>query len=148
LSKSSSGAFNALYLAGANIKMKSSQARSNPWPGRRPKLQKTVRPTRVARESAPTIERKYDAESGQVYSEMEVYFNRRQNSDWIGEPRTPSLIRNASPLNAKGARSLADMAKNKTATQFRNLTAEHFSTVPWPVAEKVWKELLDRYGCR
>lgn len=150
LIKSSSGALDALYHIGAIAAMNSSQSTSNPWPRRRPQLQKIVRPTREARESGPAIERKYDAESGQVYSEMEVYVNRRQNSDWIGEPRTPSLIRKAaaSPLNGKGARSLADMAKRKTATQFRNLTAEHFSTVPWPVAEKVWKELLDRYGCR
>lgn len=128
--------------------MKSSHVTSNQWPRPRQQPQRIVRPTRVAHVSAPAIERRYDAESGQVYSEMEVHFNRRQNSDWIGEPRTPSLIRRAAPHHGKGARSLVDMAKNKIATQFRNLTEEHFLTVPWSVAEKVWKELLDQYGCR
>lgn len=46
----------------------------------------------------------------------------------------------------KGARSLADTAKTQIASQIRRLTAEHFLSVPWPVAESVWKEVLERYG--
>lgn len=119
------------------------QLTSKPW--RKPKLQRVVRPGRPAHIPEPKFERKYDAESGQVYSQTEISFSRRQYSNWIGEPRTPSLVRKSAPVAGKGARSLADMARNKLASQFHSLTAEHFVAVPWHLAEEVWKELLDRY---
>ncbi|OAP58994.1 hypothetical protein AYL99_06291 [Fonsecaea erecta] len=34
------------------------------------------------------------------------------------------------------------MARTKVAIQFRNLTPEHFATVPWSIAQKVWDQLL------
>ncbi|KIY02629.1 uncharacterized protein Z520_01094 [Fonsecaea multimorphosa CBS 102226] len=89
----------------------------------------------------PTIVQKFDAESGQVYSEVEVRPNRNKYSDWIGEPKTPGLVKKPRP-NPNGARSLAAMARTKVATEFRNLTPEHFATVPWPIAQKVWDQLL------
>ncbi|KAL2416716.1 hypothetical protein ABEF95_000300 [Exophiala dermatitidis] len=93
----------------------------------------------------PTIERKYDPDSGQVYSETEVRFTRKPYSDWIGEPRTPALTKKSRP-NAYGARSLADMAKIKVATQFQGLSPDHFGSVPWSMAERIWKQLLSMRG--
>ncbi|KEF62607.1 uncharacterized protein A1O9_00580 [Exophiala aquamarina CBS 119918] len=94
---------------------------------------------------AGPLRRKYDAESGQVYSEMEIQLGRKQRSNWISDPRTPSLVKKAAMVNVgRGARSLTDTAKNQIASQFRNLTAEHFVNVPWSVAESLWQEVLER----
>ncbi|OAG44123.1 hypothetical protein AYO21_01580 [Fonsecaea monophora] len=92
------------------------------------------------RPDPPTV-RKFDAESGQVYSEIEVRPNRSKYVDWIGEPKTPNLVKKPPP-NSIGARSLGAMARTKVASQFRNLTPEHFATVPWAIAQKVWEQLL------
>ncbi len=89
-------------------------------------------------------ERRFDVESGQVFSETEVRFSRKQHSDWICEMKTPALVKKPRP-NENGARSLADMAKIKVATHFGGLTADHFATVPWTMARKVWEELLLMY---
>ncbi|EXJ67014.1 uncharacterized protein A1O5_09660 [Cladophialophora psammophila CBS 110553] len=89
----------------------------------------------------PAILQKYDSESGQTYSELEVRPNRHKYSDWIGEPKTPGMVQKPPP-NENGARSLAGMARIKVATQFRNLTSEHFATVPWSMARRVWDQLL------
>ncbi|EXJ85727.1 hypothetical protein A1O1_06095 [Capronia coronata CBS 617.96] len=101
----------------------------------------TRRPKRPTSPPRPVVERKYDAESGQVYSEVEVRFNRKQYFDWIGEPKTPGLIKKSRP-NEHGARSLADMAVVKVAKLLPRLTPEHFAAVPWAIAEKVWKQVL------
>lgn len=93
-----------------------------------------------------TTTKKYDSESGQVFSESEIRFNRKQYSDWIGELRTPELTKKAVLKGTgKGARSLAAMAQSKVATQFRNLTPDHFAMVPWSSAEEIWRDLIDRY---
>ncbi|EXJ84951.1 hypothetical protein A1O3_05626 [Capronia epimyces CBS 606.96] len=102
---------------------------------------RTSRPRPTPMPPRPIGEQKYDPESGQVYSEIEVRFNRRQYSDWIGEPKTPALVKKPRP-NEHGARSLADMAKVKVATQFQNLTPDHFAAVPWSIAERVWNQLV------
>ena len=92
----------------------------------------------------PPIERRFDVDSGLVYSEVEVRFNRKQHSDWIGEAKTPALVKKPRP-NEIGARSLADMAIIKVATQFRGLTPGHFESVPWDLAKKIWDELRSSY---
>lgn len=84
---------------------------------------------------------KFDQDSGQVFTEMEVPFNKKQYSDWIAELKTPGLLKRARN-NETGARSLFEMAKNKTARQFRELDADHFELVPWSIAEKVWQEVV------
>jgi len=117
---------------------------SNSRPPRQP--QRTARQKPEIHKAGPLL-RKYDTESGQVFSEIEVTLGRRTTSNWIGDFRTPSLAKKPTTVNAgRGVRSLADTAKNKVASEIRNLTAEHFLSVPWPVAETVWKEVLDRYG--
>lgn len=106
----------------------------NPW----------ATPIRRNSRSPPVVQQKYDAETGQMFSEVEVRVNRKQYSDWIREPKTRSLVKKPRS-NEHGARSLADMARIKVASQFRNLDPEHFETIPWSVAEKVWEQLLSTY---
>jgi len=91
-----------------------------------------------------TVMAKFDAESGQVYQETEVRFNKRQHSDWIGEYKTPALLKR-SRSNEDGPRSLFDMTKIKVARQVRGMGAQHLADVPWEVAEKIWEEIVNMY---
>jgi len=91
-----------------------------------------------------TVMSKFDAESGQVYQETEVRFNRRQHSDWIGEYKMPALLKRPRS-NEDGPRSLFDMAKIKIARQVRRMGTEHLANVPWEVAEKIWEEIVNMY---
>ena len=84
----------------------------------------------------------YDVHSGQVFKEVEVHANKRQRSDWIGELKTPNLVRERLP-NANGARSLFEMAKGAVAQQMRSLSSRHLSDVPWEIVEQVWNEVVD-----
>ena len=95
----------------------------------------------ASRHSMPVAEHKFDPESGQVYSEMEVRPSRNKHSNWIGELKTPSLVKKVRP-NEHGARSLADMTRIKIVGQLKNLTSEHFATIPWLMAEMIWEQLL------
>ena len=88
---------------------------------------------------------KYDTDSDQVYHETEVTVSKRQRSNWIGELQTPSLLKRPAANSEKGARKLFDMAKGSVARNMCSLAAEHFSDVPWSVAEKVWQEITDMY---
>ncbi|KIV82050.1 hypothetical protein PV11_04186 [Exophiala sideris] len=87
------------------------------------------------------MEHKFDPESGQVYSETEVRFRRAKQSDWIGQARGSRHMKRERRTET-GARSLADLAKIKVAKQFPSLTADHFASIPWSLAEDVWEELL------
>ena len=71
--------------------------------------------------------------------------NRNKSSDWIRDFNTPRIVTKPAP-NAKGARPLADIARWKVVKEFRNLTSEHFATVPWTVAEKIWDQIVAMYG--
>ena len=73
--------------------------------------------------------------------------SRRQRSNWIGELQTPSLLKRPTVNSERGARRLFDMAKGSVARNMGGLTAEHFSDVPWPVAERVWQEMIEMYVC-
>ncbi|KIW28509.1 uncharacterized protein PV07_08168 [Cladophialophora immunda] len=95
----------------------------------------------VSHRPSAAIVQKFDSESGQVYSEVEVRPHRNKYSDWIGKPRTAGVFKKP-PANPTGARSLAAMSRIKVVTQFRNLTPEHFATVPWSIAQKVWDQTL------
>ncbi len=92
----------------------------------------------------PTTEKKFDPESGLIYSEIEVRPNRNKHSDWTREFRTRHVISKPAP-NARGARSLKDMASSKVVKEFHNLTTEHFATIPWTIAEKVWDQTVASY---
>lgn len=92
----------------------------------------------------PSSERRFDLEPEQVYSEIEVRPHRIALSDWLNEPKTPNLIKRPRK-NEHGARSLAEMARIKLVTQFKNLTSDHFASVPWSVAEKLWEQLTSMY---
>ena len=94
--------------------------------------------------STSVSEQKFDPQSGQVYSETEVRPDRNKTLDWIGALKTPNLIKKPQP-NEHGARSLADMASIEVVSQFENLSPEHFATVPWPMAQKVWEQLQSMY---
>jgi hypothetical protein len=84
----------------------------------------------------------YDVHSGQVFKEVRVQASKRQRSDWIGEFKTPNLVRGRLP-NANGARSLFEMAKSTVAQQMRGLNSRHLSDVPWEIVEQVWNEVID-----
>ena len=85
----------------------------------------------------------YDVHSGQVFTEIEVHGSKRQRSDWIGELKTPNLVKKKLP-NANGARSLFDMAKGTVTRQMRGLSSHQLSEIPWEIAEQVWKEITDK----
>lgn len=87
------------------------------------------------------MEHKFDPESGQVFSEIEVRFNRTKQSDWIRQPRGRGKGKKERPAGS-GARSLTEIARIKVAKQFPSLTVEHFVSVPWSMAEQIWEELL------
>jgi hypothetical protein len=100
----------------------------------------------LSKDSPPATEEKFDAESGLQYTEATVCVGRGRTADWIGEPRTPSLIPRTKP-NARGARSLAEMARLRVIQQMRNLTPEHFEVVPWLTSEGIWDQTVALYLC-
>lgn len=88
----------------------------------------------------------YDEASGQVFAESSVRISKQHGSDWIGEYKTPSLLKKAAYLNPNGARSLQDIAKTQVARNIRSLTPDHFRDMPWAVAEKLWDEIVSIRG--
>ena len=90
-----------------------------------------------------TKEKAFDVESGQIYTETQVRVASKQHSDWIGEFRTPSLLKPSRP-NAQGARTLLDMAKTCTVKELRSLSSEHFMMLPWSAAKGIWEEVVAR----
>jgi hypothetical protein len=84
----------------------------------------------------------YDVHTGQVFKEIEVHASKRQRSDWIGEFKTPNLVKKRQS-NATGPRSLFDMAKGTVARHMRGLSSHHLSGIPWEIAEQVWNEITD-----
>ena len=89
-------------------------------------------------------DQKFDPESGQVFSETEVRPSRSSQTDWIREFSTPRVVTKPVP-NSRGARSLGDIARTKVVHKFHILTPEHFETVRWAVAEKIWDIVLKTY---
>ena len=92
----------------------------------------------------PSSRPHYDIESGQVYTETQARVSSRHQSDWIGEFRTPSLVKPTLP-NSDGARKLGDTAQTATIKQLRSLSSEHLATVPWAVAKTLWEEIIARW---
>ena len=85
----------------------------------------------------------FDVESGQVYTESHARVGSRHHSDWIGELKTPSLVKPV-PLNPEGARSLLQMARTCVIKQVRSLNYDHLSMIPWSIAQDIWEEILAR----
>jgi hypothetical protein len=84
----------------------------------------------------------YNIHTGQVFQETEINASNRQRSDWIGERKTPNLVKKRLP-NASGARSLFNMAMGTVARQMRGISSQHLSDVPWEIAEHVWNEIIE-----
>jgi hypothetical protein len=88
----------------------------------------------------------FDVSSGQVFSESSVRVAKQHGSDWIGEYKTPSLLKKAAHHNIHGSRSLQSMAKAQVARNMRSITPEHLRDMPWAVAEKLWEEIVSIRG--
>lgn len=84
----------------------------------------------------------YNVNTGQVFKETEINASKRHGSDWIGELKTPNLVKKSLP-NASGARSLFDMAKGTVARQMRGIRSQHLSDIPLEIAEQVWNEVME-----
>ena len=77
-----------------------------------------------------------------MFTETHARVRSRHHSDWIGELKTPSLARKVK-TNRQGARSLAAMATAQIASQFRELSADHFNGIPWTIASGIWKLIVE-----
>lgn len=95
-------------------------------------------------QTKPVAEKKFDPESGLIYSEIEVRPNRNKHADWTREFSTPHVVSKPA-TNARGARSLKDIASAKAVKEFHSLTTEHFAGIPWPLAEIVWNQTVAAY---
>ena len=84
----------------------------------------------------------YDPLSGQIFTESSARVAKHRNSDWIGEYKTPSLVRRGAYHHDHGARPLLDVAKAHLARNMRSITPDHLRNVPWVVAEKLWEEIV------
>ncbi|KIW11629.1 hypothetical protein PV08_10931 [Exophiala spinifera] len=95
--------------------------------------------------SLPTaqVEQKYDPGSGQVYQEKEIRFSSKRNTDWARERVGRDLALKDRPPK-KGTRSLAETATFELARHCEDLTPEHFASVPWSIARRVWDRLVSR----
>jgi hypothetical protein len=89
-------------------------------------------------------EKQFDSERGYYY-EIVVTPNRNKHSDWTREHNTPHAVTKPAP-SAKGARSLAEIARAKVVHEFSNLTSEHFASIPWAMAESIWEQVMATYG--
>jgi len=101
------------------------------------------RPRPAVSTTKPGTEHKYDPDSGQVFSEVEVRFNSKRHVDWVKGPRN-QIVSNRKSRHEKGARSLAETAIITVARHFEDLTPDHLASVPWPMAMRVWQQLVSR----
>lgn len=102
------------------------------------------RPRPAVSTTKPGTKHKYDPDSGQVFSEVEVRFNSKRHVDWVKGPRN-QIVSNRKSRHEKGARSLAETAIITVARHFEDLTPDHLASVPWPMAMRVWQQLVSRY---
>lgn len=84
----------------------------------------------------------YDVLSGQVFTESSVRIAKKHGSDWIGEYKTPSLLKISAHRNELGTRTLQKTTITQLARNMRSLTPDHLRGVPWGVAEKLWDEII------
>lgn len=88
-----------------------------------------------------SIAKSFDAESGQIYQEVEVVFNKKHSSNWIGELKTPEIVKRLKPAGT-GSPSLLEMAKNKCVGEFHDFTPQHFEVIPWSLASDMWNKIV------
>ena len=88
----------------------------------------------------------YDVLSGQVFTESSVRIAKKHGSDWIGEYKTPSLLKKSAPRNELGTRTLQKTTITQLAHNMRSLTPDHLRGVPWGVVEKLWNEIISIRG--
>ena len=69
-----------------------------------------------------------------------MHVSKKQGSDWIGELKTPAIVKNKRS-NENGARRLFDMTKAVVAREMRGVECDHFAGIPWRVAEQIWAEI-------
>jgi hypothetical protein len=86
---------------------------------------------------------KYDEDSGQVYHETRIIVSKHQGFDWIGEFKTPNLVKMPEP-NARGSRSLRDSAMVIVVRHIRSLTPSHLTGIPWSIGEDIWAKIVER----
>ena len=105
--------------------------------------------SKPSHEGHPLSGQKYDHDFGQIFHDTEVNAPRRQRSDWIGELKTPRIVKQRRP-NDRGARRLFDIAIKTVARQTRSLSPVHLADVPWSAAEKVYDEITTKWAhyCR
>ncbi|KAJ9638094.1 uncharacterized protein PV06_04923 [Exophiala oligosperma] len=101
------------------------------------------RPRPAVSIAKPQLEPKYDPDSGQVYQEREIRFVSKRNTDWTRERVGRDVIHRDRPPE-KGTRSLAETAIFELARHSEDLTPEHFASVPWPMARRIWDRLVSR----
>lgn len=103
-----------------------------------------ARPSRSTQggSKGPLHNQAYDVHTGQVFSEVEVPVSKKQSSDWIGELKTPGLVKSRL-ANARGARSLFDMAKTTVTRHIRSIHSHYLAEVPWEIAEQIWNEVTE-----
>ncbi|KAJ9502623.1 hypothetical protein H2202_001744 [Exophiala xenobiotica] len=99
------------------------------------------RPRPVVSATNLGAEHKYDPDSGQVFSEVEIRFNSKRHVDWVKARRGP-IVSNRKSRHDKGARSLAEMAIITVARHIEDLTPDHLASVPWPMAMRIWQQLV------
>jgi hypothetical protein len=89
-------------------------------------------------------ETSFDYETGQQYTETQVPVASKRAIDWIGEFKTPKLVR---PIERKeeGTQRLFTIAVGAVVKQLRALDAQHFSSIPWDAAKVIWDEVVARY---
>lgn len=87
----------------------------------------------------------YDQDTGQMYTETQVRTVSRHHTDWIGEFKTPSLVK-ATRRTEDGTQRLFTIAVNAVVKQLRALDRDHFVNIPWNAAKAIWDEVIARYG--
>ncbi len=85
-------------------------------------------------------QRKFDADSGQIYTEMTCRAGP-MTADWVwktkGSSKSVRRFRSAGP----GCASLENMAIRSVIANSSSLTAELMQDVPWHIAQKMWQRV-------
>lgn len=80
-----------------------------------------------------------DQSSGQVYTETEMMpaLAASRGTSWVHE--SPHLPIGWEEINARGSASLKHCAMRGLLSDQRRLDVETFKTVPWHIAQYLWK---------
>ena len=98
-----------------------------------------IRPSHeyIASDSNKHSKRKFDVDSGQVYSELTCRM-RPMSADWVretqGSTKGVRRFRSIGP----GCASLENMAIRSVVANSSSLTPESMQDIPWLIAQKIW----------